>query len=146
MIFINSDVQLSSHDIVGVENETGVKLPESLRRHYLRWNGGEPEPYVFENQCLDTVVSEFFPLMSHSERDTAVSVYRRLILEKALAPRTFFPFAVDGGGDYFFADCGTPEAMVYFFRGDYWSSDRSKCLLGLSMGFDEFLSRLKTEA
>jgi len=67
-------------------------------------------------------------------------------LEKALAPKNFFPFAVDGGGDYFFADCDTPAAIVSFFQGDYWSSDRSKCLLDLSLGIEQFISCLKAES
>ena len=145
MIFTNSDVHSLSGDIVCVENELDLKFPDPLRRYYLRWNGGEPEPYVFENDSLDTVVSEFFPLISHSGRDTAVSVYRRLILGKALAPTKFFPIAVDGGGDYFFVDCDTPVATVYFFRGDYWSDDKSECLFCLSMGIEEFITRLKAE-
>jgi hypothetical protein len=90
-------------------------------------------------------VSEFLPLISHSGHDTAVGAYKKLILERDLGPRKLFPFAVDGGGDYFFADCDTPEAMVYFFRSDYWSNDRRECLLGLSMGIDEFLTHLKLE-
>jgi hypothetical protein len=69
MIFTNFDIQLSLSDIVTVENAIGVKLPEPLHRYYLTWNGGEPDPYIFENEDLDTLVTEFLPLISHSGQD-----------------------------------------------------------------------------
>jgi hypothetical protein len=110
-----------------------------LRGQYLKSNGGTPDPYVYEDDDVDTVVSEFLPLVSCRAKRTAFNVYENLVLAKALVPLQFFPFAVDGGGDYFFVDCSSANENVSFFVGD----DRS--LLRLSVGLPEFWARLKQE-
>jgi SMI1-KNR4 cell-wall len=108
---------------------------------YLLANGGIPEPYVFEDENLDTVVTEFLPLKSENA-NTAITCYRDLVLDKKSVPRYFFPFAVDGGGDYFFVDTATPEGAIYFYRHDNASS---KPLLNLKVGFERFWALLKDE-
>jgi hypothetical protein len=145
MTFRNVDVALSLNDIAKVETEISLTLPEPLRNHYLRWNGGQPEPCVYEDETIDTIIAEILPLKSGAGRGTASKAYRTLVLEKKIMPKHFFPFAVDGGGDYFFADCSNPDARVYFFRGDYWLSDREKCVVDLSVNFEGFLTHLKPE-
>jgi hypothetical protein len=107
---------------------------------YLASNGGEPDPYVFENDELDTVVSEFLPLRSES-RGTAVRSYKLLVLERAVVSPNLFPFAVDGGGDYFFVDTETPDGKVFFFRSD--AADPS--LVSLGIDINEFWAALKPE-
>ena len=145
MTFLNVDVALSPSDIEQVEVQLGIKLPPPMHSHYLRWNGGSPEPYVFEDAVIDTVVSEMLPLKSGSNRETASQAYKKLVLDNQLMRMHFFPFAVDGGGDYFFADCSDPSAPVHFFRGDYWGSNRGKCDVNLSLTFEAFWRSLKPE-
>jgi len=107
---------------------------------YLASNGGEPDPYVFENDELDTVVSEFLPLRSES-RGTAVQTYKLLVLERAIVSPNFFPFAVDGGGDYFFIDTKTPDGKVFLFRSDA----AAPSLVSLGINLNEFWASLKPE-
>jgi len=137
----SDDLPLSLEQIWAVERQLGFALPESLKRSYLAANGGEPEPYVFENDDVDTVVSQFLPLIS-PKRSTSVDIYRRLVLQKQLVDSRFFPFAVDGGGDYFFVDVLTPEGEVYFYRSD---NDPGDELLDLHMGLNKFWSSLREE-
>ena len=144
MTFDNTDAALTIHDIAQVEVELGLTFPLPLRRHYLQWNGGSPDPYVYEDEHIDTVVADVLPLKSPIN-GTAVKSYRALVLEKQLVPRTFFPFAVDGGGDYFFADCSDPNGQVYFFNGEAWFDDRDRCLVKLPVDFDGFFASLKPE-
>jgi len=119
-----------------------VTLPDPLRRQYLRANGGSPDPYVFENDELDTVVAAFLPLTATGDGDTAVETYADLVASKGIVPRHFFPFAVDGGGDYFFVDTATAEGAVYFYRSD---SAEAAGLVPLHLGVDDFWSALKPE-
>src|SRR5258707_4129116 len=101
MNFINPSSSIAPQDIADAEAVLGVNLPPPVRELYLSENGGSPESYVFEDENIDTVVSEFLPLKSE-RRGSAMKSYERLVLDKKLAPRNFLPFAVDGGGDYFF--------------------------------------------
>ena len=124
-----------------MERLLGFSFPEPLRSSYLAANGGEPDPYVFQNDDVDTVVSQFLPLVS-SSRGTSVDAYRRLVKQKKIVSPHFFPFAVDGGGDYFFVDMRTPVGDVYFYRSD---CESDQMLLNLHMSLDEFWSSLSEE-
>ncbi len=141
MRFSDSQPAISGQDLTGIEADIGQKLPPPVRALYLAVNGGVPEPYVFSSDILDTVVTEFLPLKSESAT-TALSCYQSLVREKGLVPEHFFPFAVEGGGDYFFVDMQTTEGMVYFYRHDTASSEP---LLSLGVGFDQFWDSLIDE-
>ncbi|CAN5401690.1 hypothetical protein BH09VER1_BH09VER1_09190 [soil metagenome] len=141
MKFTNPDSAIAEDEILRCEADCGIRLPCPLRLIYLDSNGGEPDPYVFQNDELDTVVSEFLPLKSEL-RGTAVQSYIRLVREKAIVFANFFPFAVDGGGDYFFVDTKTPDGKVYIFRSE---ATKSPALLPLGIGIDEFWMALKPE-
>lgn len=141
MTFSNSEPSLSHADIADAEAILGMSLPIAVREHYLAVNGGSPVPYVYEDTNLETVVSEFLPLKSEHIR-TALKTYEHLVLRKKLVPRPFFPFAVDGGGDYFFVDCSTSDGVVHFFRSD---SARGAHLLNLRVGYKKFWPLLKPE-
>ncbi|WP_371861258.1 SMI1/KNR4 family protein [Pseudoduganella lutea] len=139
MKFSSPDRKITESDINSVEATIGLLFPSVLRRQYLQSNGGVPEPYVYEDACIDTVVCEFIPIISDRGRCTAVSMYQNLVLDKGIVFLSYFPFAIDGGGDYFFADCSTEIAEVSFFSGELRS------LIPLSIGISEFWMKLKPE-
>lgn len=141
MKFSNGGPALEPDELARIEQQWGIALPAALRRMYLRSNGGSPCPYVFENDELDTVVSEFLPLSGRT--GTAIQAWTRLVKERALLGDNYFPFAVDGGGDYFFVDCHSAEGNVFFYRSDTQLDDER--LLDLRMGLDEFWACLKEE-
>lgn len=140
MNFTSRDPPVTAPEIAQGEFDCGIRLPPPLRSMYLASNGGEPDPYVFENDELDTVVSEFLPLKSHV-RGTAVEAYKLLVLERAVVAPKFFPFAVDGGGEYFFVDSQTLDGRVFFYRSDA----AVPSLVALGVGFDQFWAALKPE-
>jgi cell wall assembly regulator SMI1 len=141
MIFSNGDLQIDDARIDRCEAECGIRFPRALRALYLASNGGEPDPYVLERDAIDTVVSELLPLVSNS-RGTAVQSYLRLVLERAIVPPQYFPFAVDGGGDYFFVDTDTIDGKVFFYRSD---SIDMPLLHPLELNIDEFWKALRPE-
>lgn len=141
MKFTNSEPSINAQEIANAEKALGITFPASVRSLYLSTNGGNPEPYVFENDEINTVVSEFLPLKS-SSKGTALKSYERLVLNKKLVSHHFSPFAIDGGGDYFFVDCSTPNGDVCFYRSD---SAANEHLPNLKLGFDQFWGLLKGE-
>jgi hypothetical protein len=84
---------------------------------------------------------ELLPLKSE-RKDTALASYKYLVCEKKLVPRHFLPFAIDGGSDYFFADCSTLDGKVYLYNSDTISN---KPLVILNLEFKQFWSSLKAE-
>src|SRR5262245_5551703 len=141
MQFTQSQERMSAEEIDQLETELGVRFPAPVRRCYIAANGGVPSLYVFTNDDVDTVVSELLPLKS-TGTGTAVQSYRRLVLALKLVPPSMFPFAIDGGGDYFFVDCGSPKGRVFFYRGD---TDEHNRLVDLGLGFEEFWASLTPE-
>jgi hypothetical protein len=139
MKFLNANRPVSRVEIADIEVTLGLGLPPSLISQYCQSNGGVPNPYVYEDNNVDTVVAAFLPIVSAYASRTAADVYRHLILEKKIVPQQYFPFAVDGGGDYFFVDCSTEDGEVSFFSAD----DRS--LLPLLIGIKDFWRALKAE-
>ena len=142
MKFARSEDSLSEGMIAALEAAMGLQLPKVLKTHYLKSNGGSPEPYIYEDENLDTVVAECLPLASSRGKRTAPDTYRTLVLSRKLVPSQFFPFAVDGGGDYFFVNCSSPDGAVFFYRSD--TAD-DQPLLDLGVGFAEFWTQLKAE-
>ena len=141
MKFEDPQPPITLEDLSDAEAELGLKLPADLKATYLKANGGQPNPYVFENEDLDTVVNEFLALRQ-STHGRAEDTYRLLVRDRRLVPANFFPFAVDGAGDYFFVDTATDHGAVYFYRSDSPVEDR---LRDLKVGVREFWSRLKAE-
>jgi SMI1 / KNR4 family (SUKH-1) len=143
MKFENSEPPLNVVQIAEIESTLKLDLPQNLKKLYMTTNGGSPDPYVYEDDNVDTVVADFFPIASSSGARTAVDIYHNLVVSKKIVPRHYFPFAVDGGGDYFFVDCSSENGSTYLFRGDV-AEDESN-LLSLNLGIADFWSKLKPE-
>ena len=139
--FEGSDAPLSIDDILELERQIGLVFPGPLRAAYLRSNGGQPDPYVIETSIVDTVVSEFLSLTT-TEGLSSPEAYASLVRRKGLAPANFFPFAVEGGGDFFLVNLSTPTAEVYIYTGD---AEPGEELRSLGLGLDDFWSSLKPE-
>jgi hypothetical protein len=141
MKFTESDPAVTAEEIAGIEVSLGIRLPPPVRKLYLSSNGGVPDPYVFEDENISTAITELLPLRSDVS-DTAPKVYECLVLGRELVSRRFFPFAVEGGGDYFFVDTMTANGAVYFYRHDTTDPEP---LINLRIGFDKFWAALKQE-
>jgi cell wall assembly regulator SMI1 len=143
MKFETPEAKISISDLESIERDIGLTLPDDMKSMYLLSNGGSPDPYVYEDDRLDTIVSNFLPIKSSKGKRTAVDVYKHLVLQNKIVTCNFFPFAVDGGGDYFFVDCSTIDGNTYFFRSD--ALNDTSPLLSLDLGFRDFWSKLKPE-
>ena len=141
MIFLESEERLSNDDIDEVESDLHIRLPIAVRSLYLESNGGIPSPYVFANQEVDTVVAELLPLKAIG-KGTAGDAFKKLVLTHKLVPKSMFPFAVDGSGDYFFVDWTEENGHVYLYRGDTAADNP---LLDLEYTFNDFWRSLIPE-
>ena len=142
MYFDDSEAPITVEELADIEALILLKLPRPLKNMYVIANGGSPNPYVYEDDQLDTVVASVLPIAS-SSKQTAVNVYEDLVKSKKIVSSHFFPFAIDGGGDYFFIDCMSQDGLVHFYRSD--SSDVGSPLISLGIGVEEFFRKLKPE-
>jgi cell wall assembly regulator SMI1 len=59
---------VSESDVEAVEERIGFRLPDELRRHYLRVNGGRPERSYFLRDDHDFELQRFMTLSDLAER------------------------------------------------------------------------------
>lgn len=142
MKFTKQERRLSEDDIFHAEDEVGIDFPGPLRDLYRETNGGYPSRYIYRDEEVETVVAQLLPLRAEGTRGTSVKSYTRLVVRLELVPAHFFPFAVDGGGDYFFIDCESSNGVVYLYQADNDDSRRFRCL---GVGVAEFWGALTTE-
>lgn len=141
MNFINTYPPLTQAELAAAEAELGFSLPRCVREHYLRWNGGQPQPDYYGEPAY-TLVHGVLSLQPSTEKGSAIRSYGRLVSEKQLMPPRWLPFAYDPGGDYFFVNCSIDIGEVIFFKGDYWPDEMDRCIVKLGVGFEEFWNRL----
>jgi cell wall assembly regulator SMI1 len=140
MKFIDCEDPLTVEEITAFERQLGLRFPQSLRKHFLRANGGSPDPCVYDGDNVGVVVQECLPL--RHGKGSAIKAYETLVLAKELVPEHFFPFAVDPGGDYLYVDCSSASGAVYLYLHDTGSDH----LVSLNVSLDDFWSRLKRES
>lgn len=139
MRFVEPEESPTEEQVAAYERELGLRFPPALKAHYRSANGGSPEPYVYEDENVDTVVSRCLPL--RRGRLSAIGVYEDLVLKKALVPKHLFPLALDGGGDIFFVDCSSEDGSMYL-----WHHDTAfEPLVPLNVGLNEFWLRLRSD-
>ena len=116
--FKSVDGPLNDPEIARVSRQIGLKFPCELIGFYKCFNDGEPDPYVFRRGDDEILVSATLPLSSPLGRRTAVDTYDALVNNKKIVGKAYFPFAVEGGGDYFFVDCVHETESVHYYRSD----------------------------
>jgi len=87
--FLNKDRLPLAAEVDGLEVQLGRRFPLPLRRLFLENNGGEPDPCVYQDESLHTIVNGTLPLFTGSDRETAVEVYKDLALSRRRWNRAF---------------------------------------------------------
>ncbi|SDI61543.1 SMI1/KNR4 family protein [Chryseobacterium jejuense] len=133
--FILTEKKITNTELETFEQEIGLTLPESYKKHILKYNGGTPE----EKDCFDEkVIAHFYPIK-----------YGKYPLEKSYKtlkdslPQDFLNFAYDEGGNPFCLNLksGKDYGKVYFCALD--EGDVEAELLADS--FKEFMDGLEED-
>lgn len=143
--FVKTAPALSSADIEATERRLNLRLPEDLKAHYLRHNGGRPQPRFFEKDGEWYGVHQVLAMV-HGDRNTGFEAsYESLVLDNPLFPAGVIPFAYDEGGDYFVYSL-RPESygQILFVQGDYFE-EPDRYLVFLSPSLGAFLEALAEE-
>lgn len=117
MEIIESEEPLTEADLDKAEQRMGVVLPDDLREHYLRANGGIPIPDSYEHEGEYFTISCFLPVLG--EGDGIVETLR-LLRSDERSPAAAIPFADDPNGDLFVYSTGpTTFGEIHFIQSDY---------------------------
>lgn len=142
MKFLNTKPSISSADLDSVDKILGFPLPQDLRDHYLRFNGGHPVPSLFPKDDELYGVNDFLPIKHGMRGESFEDTYRSVVVGNELFPRHLIPFACDGGGDYFcYSMKPTEMGAIYFHQSDYYD-DPERALVFLAKDLRTFLDSL----
>lgn len=136
---IDAAPSVTEADLDEAEKAIGLRLPESLRRHYLAANGGRPTPNALIRNDEVYCVHEFIPVKHGRKGEFLEDVVR---MSRDHLPVAAIPFAIDAGGDYFLCSVA-PDSMgsVWFYASDYFN-DPSRVMVKLADSLDEFIDEL----
>jgi hypothetical protein len=137
--FVNSQHQLSETDFDWLYTETGIVLPSEVRAHYLVFNGGEPEQYIYIKDGNKYVVQEFFSIRYGEAECTIENNYRELVMNEKTIPANMVPFGRDPAGDFYCFDVATGQISI--FRSEHLP-DLNKCITALARSMTEFVDGL----
>ncbi|CAN7554142.1 SMI1/KNR4 family protein [Trinickia sp. LjRoot230] len=142
---------LTQTDIEKLESDLGTRLPEAMRDHYLRFNGGMPTLDWFPmTDDWDAIwVHEFLPVGTRAGQEPAIQSIYAQVAGRAGYPRSLIPFAVDPGGNIFSVD--TDNGAVHYWLTDTYdetltdAENRKKADRRLTGSFEQFVSSLVSE-
>ena len=120
-------VSLTREDINDFEAELNVKIPASMKKFYLKFNGGMPSPYCFQPQDedLDWVeINAFFPIKERTNAFETIEVIAKDIWSRNLMPCNLLPFAMDSGGNYYALNLKNKK--IYYYLTDEWDESASR--------------------
>lgn len=121
--FDYSENSVSADEIDQAENEMGLKIPLSLRSHFLQCNGGVPKKSWWESDEWEPLsVGEFMPIKYPIDSDTTLEKTYIRTAKKNILPEDFVPFATDWGGNFF---CIDAVGAIFFYAMDAWSGSCS---------------------
>lgn len=97
--FINLKPKLTIEDLLEIEYLHIFTFPTAFKLHYLAFNGGEPEKYIFIDEDNDVyVIQQFIPITG--EGRNLKSVLNHLRIEEII-PAWLIPFADEPSGDLY---------------------------------------------
>ena len=140
--------KLTRADIAEVEAKLGFSFPESLKKHYLRYNGGASSKTYFYSEESDTEieVQSFAPIKyRYHECDKVETVEEKYMLFKRVSElmSDYLPFANDYGGNLVCVNVKTGKVyIVWMDLGEI----TQRCFCYLSENFDAFIDGLREES
>lgn len=133
---------LVAADIAKVEKALGFALPASLKKHYLKQNGGIPKRTILQNDDYEFSVHYFMPMV-HKNKTTPSTLeesYENIVRKRKLLPEGLIPFARSEGGDFYAMDRKTEE--IFFYAMDTANPKDAKRFAANTL--EEFLGEMLT--
>lgn len=139
--FENTSPVIGEADAENFRKITGVEIPDDLKNHFLKYNGGRPIPSCFENDVDKFCIRSFLVIAYGDENYSLESTYLDL-KSNDLFPSGYLPFAMDEGGDYFLYSMRNDFGSIYFNQSEYYE-EPDRFMIKLSDNFGKFLNSLK---
>jgi len=137
---------ITIEDILSLEKAYDFIFPNDIRDHYLTYNGGEPQKYIFRDEDGDEyVVQNLIPIKytnQHGTGDLDFSL-KNLRMDEIL-PTWLIPFAKDPSGNLFcFSINKDEEGAIYFWDHEYeFGEDPEEYVIYLTESIKRFIDSM----
>jgi hypothetical protein len=135
-LFVDCQPAINDADLDEVESVLGFVLPQDLRKHYLKYNGGKPRPncYPFEDDFYE--VRDFCSIKYGGDH-SLVGWYR--LMGDAI-PKGMIPFSFDSANCHYCYSVRkeTMHSVCYWNDGYYAQSSEDITVIAPSL--HDFLS------
>jgi hypothetical protein len=148
-LFVNSAKSINDNDIKELEKQLELILPNELKKHYLKHNGGFPikERFYMKNYDTYTSINGFIPIKYHYENIddwTMEEVYLNFNKIKKVLPKKLLAFASDYGGNKFCIDTESESIfLVYMDLGN--PKENPESIRKICSSFDKFIENLEED-
>jgi len=110
--------EADNRDLDRIENEFHIKIPETIREHFLTYNGGYPEKPVFVCENGETYIVDYF--MTIKDREEGLEKSIRLLRDDEIMPGWLIPFAYEDGGNLFcFSVRESDYGSIYYYDHEF---------------------------
>ncbi len=148
-LFVNSAKSINDNDIQELEKQLGLTLPDEIKKHYLKYNGGFPvnERFYMKDYDTYTSINGFMPIKYHYDNIddwTMEEVYLNFNKVKEALPKNFIAFASDYGGNKFCIDTESKSIfLVYMDLGNPMENPSS--IRKICSSFNKFIENLEED-
>lgn len=117
---LETEKNISKFDLLEVEKEFSFTFPNEIKEHYLSFNGGEPEKYMFDGMTIQLFLSIKYG-------DYTLESSLKNMRDECLISDWLIPFAEDAGGDFYcFSLRKEEEGAIYIWRNDDFDYDHKE--------------------
>jgi len=146
--FMDTSFSLTEEDLIKFEKKFDIVIPDLIKKHYLKNNGGYPERTVFydeENDC-DYTVNYFYSIGCEDE-GMSLEKIMPLLRDENIFPSWLVPLADDEGGDIFaYSIREEDNGAIYYYSHEFdYEEDPEEYITYLSEDIDSFLESLDYE-
>jgi hypothetical protein len=136
--------KINNNSITEFEIEYDIDLPSIYKEFLKEQNGGTLDDlYIYLNKEDEYVVESFLGIKNDLEYIDLSENYMNL--QKRL-PKSYFPIAIDGGGNYYLLKLGTKKASIYFWDHNLQSTATNSIgLKKIANSFNDFIENIKLD-
>ena len=142
--FLNTKRSLTNDDLKQFESKFNVVMPEKIKKHYLKFNGGYPERSIFHlgGRDREYAVNYFFSIGCEGRKTIEKTL--SIIRDDSVFPSWLVPLADEMGGDIFaYSTRAGEEGAIYYYSHEFsYGENPEKYVTFLAKDIDTFLEAL----
>lgn len=119
--------KLCPDDIIEFEKATGFSLPATMKKFYLKNNGGMPNLDFFQPQYGDwdeVEINMFLPIKYQLKGVQPIEETSRTLWDRDMISQSLLPFAIDSGNNLYALH--KKSNAIYYVVMDIWNDALSK--------------------